>query len=327
MRLRAKVLESEPRVRRSTRRLRGVALLGVASAALVVPACGSGEEEAPARPTLDSGTGPGPTGEGGGGGGDAQADAGSGPKKVLDLDVQTTLKNEIEVSTWLDATGNNNTAVAAPGPLPIQNGINGRPAVRFDGAHHMTLADSPTLQLGTDDFLLAVVAMWEERDTPQSHIVFAKQLAADPFTGPAVMANHAFRPGDPTDRSTSVAVLLGDGTKASSVAVRAVPAPDAGKPHLVVLRRSGGLVELRVDRTSKGTKTFDPSLDASAIGASALLGGDGQAGRYLTGYIGQVVLYRGAVSTRELGGIEGGLHNRWLTIVDAGAPADAGDGG
>ncbi|MEZ4264712.1 MAG: hypothetical protein R3B36_36940 [Polyangiaceae bacterium] len=303
-------------------------MASLGAAALVVPACSSDVEEAPARPTLDSGT----TGEGGGGEGgtssDGSADTGpEGPTKVLDLDTQTTLKNEIEVSTWLDATGNNNTAVATPTPLAVEPGINGRPAVRFDGAHHMVLADSPTLQVGTEDFLLAVVAMWEEADTAQSHVIFAKQLGAAPLTGPAIMANHAFLPGDPTDRSTSVAVVLRDGTKAESVAVRAVPAPDPSKPHLIVLRRAAGVLELRVDRTAKGTTTFDRNLDASAIGSAAALGGDGQAGRYLKGFIGQVVLYRGTVSTRELGNIEGGLHNRWLTIVDAGAPKDAGNDG
>lgn len=311
-------------------RLRRLALRPfLALASLLVPpaalfACGEDVDPAPTSPGRADGaaSGDGASGGDGGGGGDADA----GPfTKVLDLDAIDDLKGQAEVSTWLDRSGKDNTAAAVSGPLPVEPAIYGKLAVAFDGTKHMVLADSESLDVGEKEFLIEVVVRFTHEDTPTGHVVFMKQLAADPFTGPALIANHAFKPGEPTDRSTTIAALLSDGTKNVSIAARAVPPPD-DKPHLVAMRRlPANVVEIRVDRKSVGAKIFTSS-DFGAAGAGGFLGGDGRPGRGLKGHIGAVQMYRGAVPDREVSNIESRLSSRYLTPPpDAGA--DAGDGG
>lgn len=306
--------------------LRGFFAVSFLSAPVLLFACGEDVDPVPATPRADGAATP-PSGDGAPAGDGGEVDAGPFTK-VLDLDTIEGLVGQTEVTTWLDRSGKDNTAAAAAGPLPIEPAFYGKPGVAFDGTRHMVLADSATLDVGAKEFLLEVVVRWTSKDSQTGNVIFAKQLGAAPFTGPALIANHAFLPGAATDRSTTVAGLLSDGTKEASLAVRAVPAPD-DKPHLIGLRRlAANVLELRVDRKSVGTKPFTPA-DFSAAGAGAFLGGDGKPGRGLEGHIGAVLLYRGNVPDREIANIESRLVQRYLTPPpDAGPDAgDAGDGG
>jgi hypothetical protein len=276
--------------------------------------------------------GGGSTDEGGSSsGGDGDVDAANVAVKVLNLDSTQGIAGN-DVTNWLDSSGNNNTGAAVGGPLPVEAAIYGKRAVRFDGTKYLEVADSPSLQMGTGNFLLAAVVLYTPTTTDKSHVIVSKSSRTEPLNGPALMANYAFLPGAPTDQSTSVAALLRDGTKATAMAAVAVPQPEVGKPHLIVLHRRGQTFNIRVDRQDRGlglvTETI---LDTSAPGTPLRLGGDNSPGRGLIGHIGEVVMYRGNISDRTLGDIEGALSNKWLrppVVPDGGADGgDAGDGG
>lgn len=280
--------------------------------------------------------GSGSSGEGGGSssGGDGDIDAANTSVKVLDLDSTQGITGN-EVSNWLDSSGNNNTGAAVGGPLPVETAIYGKRAVRFDGTKYLEIADSPSLQMGTGNFLLAAVVLYKPTATDKSHVIASKASRSEPLTGPALLANYAFLPGAPTDQSTSVAALLRDGTKATAIVTVAVPQPEVDKPHLIVLHRKGQSFTLRVDRQDRGLGLVTETvLDTSAPGTPLRLGGDNSPGHGLIGHIGEVVMYRGNISDRTLGEIEGALSNKWLrppVIPDGGADGgdagDAGDGG
>jgi len=296
-----------------------VLVMGLAPAAWL--ACGGDDtSSAQFRPRDDAGGGVAAEG----GPSETTTDA-SGPPfvKVLDLDATLGITGA-EVLTWLDSSGNSNTGAAVAGALPVEAAINGKRAVRFDGTRHIEVADSPSLQMGTGDFVLAVVATYETANTATSHILAAKQAPNAPLLGPALLANYAFRPGNLTDRSTTVAGLLRDGAKGEAMAVQAVPQPEAGKPHLFLLYRKGDFYTLRVDRADRGTgaKT-EVIVDTSAPGAPLRIGGDGVAGHGIVGHIGEVVLVKGAMPERERERLESDLVNKWLRPPPP-PPADAG---
>lgn len=235
--------------------------------------------------------------------GGADADASSWtPKDLpnlalwLDSDVGVTHDADggvIYVPSWKDQSGNGNHA-AAPGvgmPPFLGSGIGGHPSVHFWSAR-LEIADSPSLQLGTGNFIIAVVGRHTTAaDAGLGYGFFlTKQNAAAPYEGPGLIGNDAY--------GHSVIMFqarINDGQ---------VKTPTMGwnadQPMLMVVTRDksgdGGssLIDLRLNGASVATGNGAPyGVDLSAPGRKLVIG-DGPTGtQSLAGDISEVIIVKG----------------------------------
>jgi probable HAF family extracellular repeat protein len=83
---------------------------------------------------------------------------GTAPRLWLKADAGITKDGSNRVSSWADQSGANNTATQATGsnqPLWVNNSVNGKPVLRFDGADDEIVAASSA---GSDNFTVIAVA-------------------------------------------------------------------------------------------------------------------------------------------------------------------------
>jgi hypothetical protein len=215
----------------------------------------------------------------------------------LDSEVELTQDadgGDIYVPSWKDQSGTGNHAVAPGVGLPpvLGTGIGGHPSVHFWGAR-LEVPDSPSLQLGTGPFMLAVVA--RHRTAADAGLGYGffltKQNAASPFEGPGLIGNDAY--------GHSVIMFqarINDGQ---------VKTPtmgwNANQPILMVVTRDksgdGGtpLIDLRINGASVATGNGVPyGVDLSAPGRKLIIG-DGPTGtQSLAGDISEVILVKGS---------------------------------
>ena len=94
---------------------------------------------------------------------------------------------------WEDRSGNGNNARSVGSPTIVAAALGGQPVIRFNGSsQYLEVSDSPTLEFGTGEFLVAVVA---QHTTPLDAgagygFLFSKQIQnASPYPGPCLIAN------------------------------------------------------------------------------------------------------------------------------------------
>jgi hypothetical protein len=75
-----------------------------------------------------------------------------------------------------------------------------------------------------------------------------------------------------------------------------------GRPHLVVMRRVGGVVELRIDGAVQGTRALPE--EATSLDAPLLLGACNASGSYFTGSVMAAAVLRGTMTAEELSDVE-----------------------
>jgi serine/threonine-protein kinase len=237
------------------------------------------------------------------------------PHVVLRLDAsQGVVHSGDVVQSWIDQSGNGNDAIAgALAPSFVEDAIAGLPALHFDGGRHMKIADAPSLRVGSEEFVVEVVAR-HTRALPKDMtaygmtdgygLLFAKTEAPDPYFGIALMVNYPH-----PEPSTKLGVQTSYVTYALSTTERL----NDGRPHLFGARRTGGVLEARVDGVAEATV---PSVteDVSAPGRPAFIGAQPQSRgiiQQLQGDIAAIVLVRGPFTPRYFEKFEADMMARY----------------
>lgn len=218
------------------------------------------------------------------------------------------------VAGWADRSGRGNDAfqsVTYNRPTWTEQAIGGRPGVHFDmdamWGQFLTIDDAPTLQWGTDDFTLAVVARYDNEtgstgSASRFGMFFFKQTAT------AGLAFQANSPGqvvtsgvaieldpDPTER------LVSTGTGYNDL-----------QGHLFVARRVGTSLQLRHNGVADGAKTV-PVVDVSAVGQAVHLGATLERidSTRLNGDLAELVAIKGPLGDVELLALEAYLKAKY----------------
>jgi hypothetical protein len=222
---------------------------------------------------------------------------------VLWLDAnQSVVTSQSKVSTWMDRSNRNNNAgqsVAALQPSLVTGVVNGLPVIRFANTA-LQVTDSATLQWGTDDFALLVVAGYKNATTSGLGygMFVAKQETPYPYAGPALWGNY-------TAPSLNTVIGLQADSSGTRYAI-STAAKNDGVIRLYTGRRVGTSLEVRVNGTAQGTATAT-SVNVSAPGRPLFIGGvpgTTTVSQALDGDIAEIVAVHGALSDAELTQLE-----------------------
>ena len=230
------------------------------------------------------------------------------------------------VSEWADQSGNSNNASesrAGLQPTVLVSGINGLPTIHFASAacanclggfqgNDLLINDSPTLEWGTTDFLVEVVARYSNDPTSVSHDAFGAlyiSIYGPPNTATAGLGLYGNVFKEPNDLATSSAIeayIWGQPAAISSGA-----GYNNDLPHVFAIQRVGTTLSVRIDAAAVGSQTI-ASADTGKTGGR--LGGceNAQAQR-LEGDISEVIAVKGTIAPSDLTGIEGYLKARYAT--------------
>jgi hypothetical protein len=225
---------------------------------------------------------------------------------------------------WKDQSGNGNDATLAPGSDGLSNfsGSSALPApgYAFNEEDSMIIADAPSLQWGTGDFMVAAVALDNFNDPtgaggdfltyPDGRFtrsrygeVYSKASGFNFGPAPVIAYN---------DWNTQTFKTVGcvDGTTILEGKWDAVT-------HLLLLRRHAGVVEFRRDGTVLGTMADAGAVDVSNVGAPVAIGG--RAGKtFMAGAIMEVVAVKGATSDADLATFEGYIATKYASAIGKG---------
>jgi hypothetical protein len=209
----------------------------------------------------------------------------------------------------MDRSGrNNNAGQAATGLQPslVTGVVNGLPVIRFANAS-LQVTDSTTLQWGTDDFAILVVAGYKNSTTTDLGygMFVAKQETAYPYAGPALWGNYTT--AAPFDTVIGLQADSGGTQYAISTA-----AQNDGVIRIYTGRRVGNSLEVRVNGAVQGT-TNATSVNVSASGRPLLIGGRGTVmeSQALDGDIAEIVAVRGALGNDDLTKLEAYLKAKY----------------
>jgi hypothetical protein len=262
--------------------------------------------------------GPGSTESGGGDGSTFDPGSVSGLVLWLEADKGVT-QSANAVSAWADQTSNHNDAsqpTAAEQPTLTAAAIGGMPALHFaKGAGTTTpgdmlsIADASSLQWGTGDFYVVVVANFDNTlaDGAEEGVgaLFDKASNASNFPGPFLTANII---GAITTSQTG----LGFSTSVASGDWVLTNTPyNNSTSHAFAMQRVGLTLDLRVDGASVGTSTSD-GIDVSTPGTPVSIGGttNGQ-GIRLDGDIAEILAVKGTLAASNRTGIESYVRTKY----------------
>jgi hypothetical protein len=208
------------------------------------------------------------------------------------------------VTSWDDQSGQQNDAepsvAGTSAPVLVTGAIGGHPAVRFDGTHYLVIKDAASLQLGTGDFVVALVA---RHTTPTNvgwgyGIFYIKYEVPYPYTGPQLTGN--------TEQGTTQA--FAQLTYHDAIVDTAQSGLNDGQPMLLVMhRRAAGnqsSLEIRLNGASSAIATGgDYAVDVSALGRPLFLGGTPN-NQNVVGDIAEVVTVKGATPDADVIALE-----------------------
>jgi hypothetical protein len=225
------------------------------------------------------------------------------PNLALWLDADTGVAVTNGVLAWADHSGHGHVASQALAdfrPSLVPAALHGHSVIRFDGQNDtLTVADANDLRWGTGEFVVEIVASFSNPTNAGDGygLLFSKQAANYPFSGPSLWANYPF----PSLSTVFVAQLqLG--------ATAATPATglNDGVARLYGARRMTTVLEARVNGSSARMSSV-PSVDVSAPGQFAFIGGQ-QTGsgviQALKGDIAEIVAVAGNLDGSDLARLE-----------------------
>jgi hypothetical protein len=207
------------------------------------------------------------------------------------------------VASWRDRSLAHNDAVQSNvkfQPVLELSAIGGHPAVRFDGnVTFLSIADSPTLQWGTADYVILVVARFGVTLGVGNQALFVKSINSPPYPGAILYVNGAALTvpveGEALAQNSTDVYTASDRTGLNDA------------PHLFGSRRSGGMLEVRVDGAPSGV-AVGSSLDVSAPAMPVSIGQQGYNEKpgfqALQGDIAEEVAVEGALSDADLNTLE-----------------------
>ncbi len=234
---------------------------------------------------------------------------------------------------WIDQSGHGNNASGMGSPAISPAALHGKPAVHFNGTtDYLLVSDSPTLQWGTGDFVVALVVQHTTFANDAGSVygtLYSKQIAdVSPYGGVGLFANTPSRTSAILAQlSTAAATTSGsagynNGSPFVVVMHRSIDAPDAGSPvdaggDAALDAASDASVPavaslgILIDGLSAGTNSGAAyARDVSAVGYAARIGGT-QYGQDMTGDIAEVIGIQGAVSDDDLAKLEAYLKTKY----------------
>lgn len=272
---------------------------------------GDGSTSADGATASDSGNDGGAQVDGGGDAAPPGYDVKSLPGLVLWLDSENGVDLSKYPAKWTDQSAAGNHAVQPNTCGKADRNaetLNAHKAVGFHETECFEIPDTASLQWGTGDFYVGVVARnnynkaqgdggttftYQDGSYVRRRYGEVYSKIASLFgPGPTVVFN------DWTDRSFKIVGSADLSQMAKTPSVFAEPA------HLIGFRRKGGVLELRIDGVVK-TSLSDAGapIDVSSVGTPVAIGG--RAG--LTNFVGsiwEVVAIKGASSDADLGAFE-----------------------
>ena len=192
------------------------------------------------------------------------------------------------IAVWPDLSGNGNDAVqpaVAQRPVIVSDGINGRPAVRFDAA------DESCLWLGRpvqDDFTLVLVGRSNQ----------GVGTGTDFYQGAGLISGEM--PGAVDDFGLSLnadgRVLAGSGSPDSSI--HSAVGFNDGQPHVIIFQRikSAGIIRLYVDGAQIAGMGGTQSLTAPNV---LMLGANPTLNNFFSGDMAEVRMYNAVLSSTD----------------------------
>jgi hypothetical protein len=212
------------------------------------------------------------------------------------------------VSRWKDRSPAGNDAIQPSGgnqPRLAPRSLNALATITFGQSTFLRVTDHPTLQWGTGDFVVLLVA-GGANPAPQVGALFKKQMPTQPYTGPGLFLN-PLRPMP----STRMAAQL---RPAADYALSSADGLNNGQFRVMAIRRNGGIyLELRLDGAQAGVKLVPADLDVSVPGNDIYMGSHGDAPELynLEGGIAEVIAVRGTVLDADLTRLESYLKSKY----------------
>jgi hypothetical protein len=212
------------------------------------------------------------------------------------------------ITSWTDRSGQSNNATGGTAmPTLVSSSINSLPAAHFvaTSTQYVSVADATTLQFGTGDFYIAVVAkfdndptdgivsgigaLYTKLGTGSGLLFFANDYDYGTMTFAAGLSNVE----DPTPTEVEYAASYNDGTA-----------------RLYVVQRASGTETLRVNGSQVASSTS--SVDVSESGSEVdigLVAVDTEAA--LDGDIAEMVVVGGTLSSTDLTNLESYLMTKY----------------
>jgi hypothetical protein len=260
-------------------------------------------------------------GMGGGGGSEPWSPAAlSGLVLWLDAGSGVTtagLSSNLRVSEWQDRSGKGNHARQAEPvqqPRLVTGALSRLPAIEFNGQFtRLLIPDNETLEPGTEDFTIEIVAAWTNSFIPTDGnwgygTLYAKQAPLPPYKGIGFWAN---------DWLTQSANLLFqvDLSVGSWVASDGLTLND-GNFRLHGARRTGtaagaGALQVRINGSIAAVWELGAPVDLDGSGEVATIGGGFSSTQGLDGAIAEMVFVRGALSDDDLGRLETYINQKY----------------
>ncbi len=232
------------------------------------------------------------------------------------------------VSNWADQSGNKNDAFesrsdsgAGTGtglqPTLVPVAINGLPCVHFSsqlstasGNDLLMNPDSGTLRWGTGDYLIEVVARYD--NDPSSSTAGYGALYVNIYGTPIDQTNTVgiglYANVPPLDSGSAASTGILGYIAGQPTAISAGVGYNNNAAHTFAMQRSGTTLSVRID----GTVVAMQTVVVTDVGAGGRLGGIQNAGaQRLDGDIAEVIAVRGPIAADDLSGIEGYLHARY----------------
>jgi hypothetical protein len=235
-----------------------------------------------------------------------------------------------KVTAWADQSGNHNDASQQNAnwqPGLVAAGIAGLPSVHFTANNApqggqasygtlLNIADSTTLQWASDDYLIEVVARYDnvpdttlavERATGYGTF-FTKQTQnpAQPAEGVAFYGNTPLSDMAAGTTAVSSFVYVSHGVINSTAGFN-----DGVARVLGAQRINQTALSLRVNGAETATSTV-PAMDVSEVGVGARIGASGDATlARLDGDIAEMIIVRGAITATDLARIESYLRAKY----------------
>ncbi len=245
------------------------------------------------------------------------------------------------VKAWADQSSNHNDCIAgethiAEQPTLVASSINGLPALHFNPGYYygdggvapncdgencgagdnFVIADSPSLQWGTRDFLIEVVGRYTNSDPESPEYTYAGSFFFRSGTNGPWFRGNSY----PTSPSTGLSALLSskEGHDVNELVTTHTGCND-GKARLMAMQRVGTVVSIRVNGVATDSKTFSSVLDVTgnsttvdggdpcSDGVCVTIGASYSDVSRLDGDIAELVAVAGTIAPSDLAGIEGYL--------------------
>jgi hypothetical protein len=229
----------------------------------------------------------------------------------LDAAKGVTKNNNNQVSKWADQSGNSNDAAQGSSTLqPVYNAsvINGLPALHFTTSNtgsQLTITDSQTLQWGTGDWLVEVVARFDNTPSTQS-TGWASFYVKPGMNAGVVLTGNAI---DPTNMMNPISAGV-TGAIGPNDYVPAKASYNDNTARSYAFRRVGQSLEIRVNGAQVTSKNQSSNIDVSASGINVAIG-QYMNGGIMDGDIAEMVGVKGSISNSDLAIVEAYLKSKY----------------